>query len=189
MARRSLEPASGHWRLAAIHSVVIGPSQFNRGLAAMDSKAAVHFSAFARLLRPLWDRAVDGVPTAVTGDKHGGRHYYLEPLLSVFADAWIDRGPEGAALSRYTIRDALRRLELNLMPKADGHHGLVALASIVSKTVRELWMDGFNAYWQSQVPGLRPTAGYPVDARRFRRAIEESASAAGCDPLHWWRAK
>ena len=92
-------------------------------------------------------------------------------------------------MSRYTIRDSVRRLELNLIPKADGHHGLVALASIVSKTVRELWMDGFNAYWRSRVPGLRPTAGYPVDAQRFRRAIEESASAAGCDPLHWWRVK
>lgn len=189
LARRSLEPAAGNWRLAAIHTVVVGPRLFNTELAATDSKAAVHFSAFARLLCPLWDRAADGVPTAVTGDKHGGRHYYLEPLLRIFADAWIDRGPEGAALSRYTIRDSVRRLELNLIPKADGHHGLVALASIVSKTVRELWMDGFNAYWRSRVPGLRPTAGYPVDAQRFRRAIEESATAAGCDPLQWWRPK
>jgi hypothetical protein len=189
LARRCLEPVAGNWRLAGIHTIVVGPMRFNRELAATDSKAAVHFAAFARLLRPLWERATDGVPTTVTGDKHGGRHYYLEPLLQVFADAWIDRGPEGAALSQYTIRDSARRVELNLIPKADGHHGLVALASIVSKTVRELWMDGFNAYWQARVPGLRPTAGYPVDAQRFRRAIEESAAAAGCDPRLWWRAK
>jgi hypothetical protein len=189
LARRPLDPASGGWRLAAVHSVVVGPGRFNRELAATDSKAAVHFSAFAGLLRPLWERAADGVPTAVTGDKHGGRHYYLELLLRVFEDAWVDRGPEGAALSRYAIRDSVRRLELNLVPKADGQHGLVALASIVSKTVRELWMDGFNAYWQARVPGLRPTAGYPVDARRFRLAIEESASAAGLHPRDWWRER
>ena len=189
LARRTLESATATWRLAAIHSVVVGPRRFNTELTVTDSKAAVHFSAFAQLLRPVWERTRDGVTTVVTGDKHGGRHYYLEPLLGVFDDAWIDRGPEGAELSRYTIRDSGRQLELNLIPKADGNHGLVALASIVSKTVRELWMDGFNAYWRSRVPGLRPTAGYPQDAHRFRRAIEEAASAAGCDPRHWWRAK
>ena len=51
-------------------------------------------------------------------------------------------------------------------------------------------MDGFNAYWCVRgFPGLRPTAGYPVDAWRFRRAIEATASAAGCDPARWWRVK
>ncbi len=64
------------------------------------------------------------------------------------------------------------------MPRADAGDGLVALASIVSKTVRELWMDIFNAYWQARVPGLRPTAGYHVDAIRFRRDIEAAARRA-----------
>ena len=47
----------------------------------------------------------DGRTTFVTGDKHGGRHYYIEPLSQAFPDAWIDRGPEGPDLSRYTIRE------------------------------------------------------------------------------------
>ncbi len=71
---------------------------------------------------------------------------------------------------------------MSLSPRADGGNGLVALASIVSKTVREVWMDVFNAYWLVRVPGLKPTAGYPVDAARFRRAIEPTARAAGLDP-------
>jgi hypothetical protein len=169
--------------------VVVGPAGFNAGLEASGSKADVHFAAFARLLRRAWERAEDGAPTLVTGDKHGGRHYYLEPLSRAFADAWIDRGPERPELSRYTIRDAARRVELTLIPKADRTDGLVALASIVSKAVRELWMDGFNAYWCARIPGLKPTAGYPVDARRFRRAIEDVATAEGCDPSRWWRVK
>ncbi len=189
LARRALEPAGGGWRLSAIESVVVGPARFNVGLDASGSKAEVHFAAFARLLRRGWDRAGDGTMTFVTGDKHGGRHYYLEPLSRAFADAWIDRGPERPESSRYTIRDGTRRLELTLIPKADRSDGLVALASIVSKAVRELWMDGFNAYWCARVPGLRPTAGYPVDARRFRRAIEEAAAVEGCDPSCWWRIK
>lgn len=188
-SRRSLAPPCGTWRLVAIESVVIGPERFNAGLEASGSKAEVHFGAFARLLQRAWQRAGDGATTFVTGDKHGGRHYYLEPLSRAFPDSWIDRGPERPESSRYTIRDGTRRVELNLIPKADRTDGLVALASIVSKAVREIWMDGFNAYWRSRVPGLRPTAGYPVDARRFRLDIEDAAAAEGCDPSRWWRAK
>ncbi len=162
LGSRPLEPAGGTWRLVSIESVVVGPARFNAELGASGSKADVHFTAFARLLRQAWDRAGDGVPTLVTGDKHGGRHYYLEPLTRTFGDAWIDRGCEGPPASRYTIRAGTRRVELTLMPRADREHGLVALASIVSKAVRELWMDGFNAYWCARIPGLRPTAGYPV---------------------------
>ena len=66
---------------------------------------------------------------------------------------------------------------------------LLALASIVSKSVREFWMDAFNAHWTSRLPGLRPTAGYPGDSGRFRRAIEPLCRERGLDPAVWWRAK
>jgi ribonuclease HII len=189
-AARPLGPFEGaHWRIAGVHAVVVGPAQFNTGLAATGSKAKVHFAAFARLLGPLWERAGDGLVTLVRGDKHGGRHYYYDPLLDAFPDVWIDRGPEGPALSRYTLRGPGRRLELSLMPRADATDGLVALASIVSKAVRERWMDRFNAHWTARIPGIRPTAGYPLDARRFRQAIEPSCQARGLDPSLWWRMK
>jgi hypothetical protein len=189
VTHRPLVPRLAPWRLVAIASVVVGPARFNGGLATHGSKAAVHFEAFDRLLKRIWDRASDGLATFVTGDKHGGRHYYLAPLSQAFPDAWIDRGPEGPELSQYTIRDADRRLNLSLMPRADRCNGLVALASIVSKTIRELWMDIFNEYWRGRIPGLRPTAGYPLDAVRFREAIEPVASAEGHDPAQWWRIK
>jgi len=189
LARRPLLPKSARWRVAAVRSVVVGPARFNQGLVVHGLKSMVHFEAFERLLRLVWYRAADGVTTRVCSDKHGGRHYYLPTLSRSFPDAWIDRGAEGANLSRYTIRDGTRRLELSLLPRADQSDGLVALASIVSKTVRELWMDAFNAYWRARVPGLRPTAGYPVDAMRFRREIEAAAAAQQCDPALWWRMK
>jgi ribonuclease HII len=189
VARRPFAPPGNAWRIAAVISVVVGPARFNDGLAVHGSKAAVHFEAFDRLLKQIWDRAADSRTTFVKGDKHGGRHYYLKPLSQAFPEAWIDRGTERPDLSRYTIRDRTRRLELTLMPRADQSDGLVALASIVSKTVRELWMDVFNAYWRGRIPGLRPTAGYPLDAGRFRQAIEQHALAEGHDPAHWWRIK
>jgi hypothetical protein len=183
------------WRVVGVHSVVIGPAQFNASLARSDSKAEVHFRAFARLLGGLWAGTHDGqggegdTALHVRSDKHGGRHFYYDHLLDAFPDVWIDRGPEGPTLSRYTFRSAGRRLELRLEPRADATDGLVALASIVSKSLREFWMDRFNAYWTVRIPGLRPTAGYPVDAHRFREAIEPHCAARGLAPSLWWRLK
>ena len=75
------------------------------------------------------------------------------------------------------------------MPRADPTDGLVALASIVSKTVRELWMDVFNAYWLARMPGLRPTAGYPPIPCGSGRRSSAVCRARGHDPAHWWRIK
>jgi ribonuclease HII len=189
LARGPLRPQSGSWEIAAVRSVVVGPARFNAGLAAHGLKSDVHYQAFERLLRAVWERSADLLPTFVLGDKHGGRHYYFQRLSQSFPEAWIDRGLEGPDLSRYTLRQNGQRLELSLVPRADRNDGLVAMASIISKTVRELWMDVFNRYWGARVPGLRPTAGYPLDSMRFRREIEAAAAAEQCDPARWWRIK
>jgi hypothetical protein len=187
LAQRPLCPRRADWRLTAVRSVIVAPERFNTELAARRVKSSVHFEAFARLLSWIWELSADGTATRAVSDKHGGRHYYLPALCEAFPGAWIDRGTEGAELSRYRLRDGRRAIELILMPGADRSDGLVALASIVSKAVRELWMDVFNAYWRARIPQLRPTAGYPTDALRFRREIEAAARAEKCDPAIWWR--
>ena len=184
---RPLDGAS--WRIVAVRSEVVGPARFNAQLATVESKAAVHFAAFARLLGQLWEEASEGELTRVQADKHGGRHYYLGALGETLPGTWIDPGPEGPDLSRYTVRAGARRLELALRPRADADDGLVALASLVSKAVREWWMAAFNAHWGAQLPGLKPTAGYPGDAARFRTAIEPTCRARGLGPEVWWRAR
>jgi hypothetical protein len=189
LASSPLQPDDAGWRIVGVRSVVVGPERFNRLLRATGSKARVHFAAFRELLHVAWSLAGDGRPTLVHSDKHGGRHYYLELLVEAFPDTWIERGIEGPELSRYRFRQAGREMSLSVRPRADAADGLVALASIVSKTVRELWMDAFNAFWVSRVDGLRPTAGYPVDADRFRLAIEEAALGLGLHPDLWWRRK
>jgi hypothetical protein len=187
LAARPFDGAN--WRIRAARSVLVGPRRFNEGLAASDSKAKVHFAAFAQLLEWLWELAADGVPTAVRADKHGGRHFYLEPLYRAFPDCWIDRGPESRDESRYAVRDSNRRLDLTIQPRADSEDGLVALASIISKWLRELWMGVFNAHWTALIPDLKPTAGYPGDSARFRVAIEPHCRARGLEPSQWWRER
>lgn len=186
---RPLSPVNARWRITEVRSVVVGPDRFNASLRRFGSKAGVHFEAFSRLLQPLWSQTSEGDFTSLSCDKHGGRHFYLEPLRGVFAEEWIERGPEGPALSRYLVRRQDRSLELRFAPRADADNGLVALASIVSKAVREVWIEAFNAFWQARIPELRPTAGYPVDASRFRRQIEGLANELGLEPRNWWREK
>ncbi len=108
LARRPLESAA--WRIVDVSAVVIGPRRFNEDLRLADSKAGAHFAGFARLLGPIWSSCMDGEAIRVRSDKHGGRHFYLGPLSNAFPDAWIDRGPEGPALSRYTLRGPGREL-------------------------------------------------------------------------------
>jgi hypothetical protein len=50
-------------------------------------------------------------------------------------------------------------------------------------------MGAFNAYWTTRIPGLAPTAGYPGDALRFRRAIEPTCRELGFEAGSWWRCK
>ncbi len=187
LARRPLDGA--RWRIVDIRSVVVGPARFNAGLEATGSKALVHFGAFAALLGHLRATTPEGQRLALRSDKHGGRHFYAGLLARAFPGATIARGPEGPDLSRYDLDDSGFRLSLDLVPRADADDGLVALASVASKAVREHWMAAFNAFWRARRPGLRPTAGYPGDAARFRLAIEADCRALGLDPGLWWRAK
>jgi hypothetical protein len=188
LVRRPLEGAP--WRVVDVRSEVVGPKRFNEGLDASGSKATVHFAAFSRLLTHLRATTPEGQNLSIRGDKHGGRHFYGDLLEAAFPDAKVVRGVEGPELSRYEVIGSTgQTLTLSLTPRADADDGAVALASIVSKALREHWMDAFNAHWLARIPGLKPTAGYPVDAARFRQAIEGRCQARGFTLADWWRRK
>ena len=63
----------------------------------------------------------------------------------------------------------------------------VALASMTAKYHRELAMRALNQYWQNRVDGLRTTAGYPVDAKRFKSEIAATQVQLGIDDGVLWR--
>ena len=67
-------------------------------------------------------------------------------------------------------------MEIAFQAKGESHMP-TALASMASKYLRELAMHGFNDFWGRHVAGLRPTAGYPVDALRFKAEIAAAAGA------------
>ena len=63
----------------------------------------------------------------------------------------------------------------------------VALASMTAKYVRELAMAAFNAHWTTLAPELRPTAGYPLDARRWRGDAAAALDRCGIPADAFWR--
>ena len=56
-----------------------------------------------------------------------------------------------------------------------------------AKYTRELSMQAFNQYWQQHVTGIKPTAGYPQDARRFRAEIEDQLPSLNILEDTLWR--
>jgi len=50
-------------------------------------------------------------------------------------------------------------------------------------------MVRFNRFWQSHQTDLKPTKGYPVDARRFKADIANTQTALGIDDGDLWRER
>jgi ribonuclease HII len=174
------------WGLVRV--VVVCPTRFNRLLDQWDSKGAVLGHALAELM--VANRAADGQePLCFTIDKHGGRNNYAAILHNALPDSMIVAHEEGMARSVYSALGLERDVRLTFQPRADAEHFCVALASMVSKYLRELLMLEFNRFWQEHVPGLEPTAGYPTDAGRFLDAIRPTVQRLGIAEADVWRRK
>ena len=117
-------------------------------------------------------------------DKHGGRNRYDALISEHFDDQFVFRREESTAVSRYRMGN----VEFCFRTKAEALLP-VALASMVSKYVREALMEDFNAFWQDHLPELKPTKGYPLDARRFRDQIQATATQLGICDAEYWRIK
>ncbi len=110
----------------------------------------------------------------ITIDKQGGRNFYQPFLTNIFPETSIDIIEEGADGSSYIINRDSQKIELTFKPKADGSAFCVALSSIFSKYIREKLMLKFNDFFSKHINEIKPTAGYPLDAKRFISEIENT---------------
>jgi hypothetical protein len=140
--------------------------RFNQMVAATRSKAATSFTFVAQHLTELWSRFGEHDPQVFV-DRQGGRQAYLEPLRVTFPDARIRVLRETPEASTYRVEHAGRSMRISFEVEGDARHMPIALASMIAKYTRELFMARFNAYFTARLPDLRPTAGYATDARRF----------------------
>ena len=60
---------------------------------------------------------------------------------------------------------------------------------MVAMYMRDLAMRAFNDFWRARLPDLRPTAGYPTDAKRFRKEIGTLQQQLGITDNLLWRER
>lgn len=180
--RRAMK--SARVKLANVRFDLMLGERFNRLVRAADSKGICLSQTSMQLLRQVWNPS-DPQKTHVIADKHGGRNRYDELLDEILDGEMIFRVLESRERSEYKVAEA----SLIFRTKAECHLP-VALASMVAKYTRELAMIAFNDYWIHHHPEeLKPTKGYPVDARRFRLDIAETQKRLGITDEVLWRER
>lgn len=149
---------------------VVPEGHFNRMVEATRNKSVVLFTQTLRLITRL-TAALDGRPMRIWADRHGGRVSYRRPLMTAFEDAPLEVIDESPDHSAYRLRRERSPFVIRFMTGGESKQLPVALASIFSKYVRELFMKCFNRYWTAQLADLKPTAGYYQDGQRFLNDI------------------
>ncbi|HQX51568.1 MAG TPA: hypothetical protein PLR25_16745 [Planctomycetaceae bacterium] len=167
-----------------VRARIMFPEEFNQLVIAADSKGTVLSNATLELVRELSDQFSADKPTLVVCDKHGGRNRYDELIAQNFDDQFVFRLEESREKSRYRMGS----LDFCFRTKAEQFLP-VALASMVAKYTREVLMQQFNQFWAQKIPGIRPTQGYPQDAKRFRDEIASTVESMDLLPDRFWRCR
>jgi hypothetical protein len=172
--------------LRMIRSVAIFPYRFNDQVQQLGSKGQLLSHSTIKLACDLLADC-DG-DVLIQCDKHGGRNRYGPLLQRFFPDVLVRCHGEGRAISTYRWDHEGRQVEARFITNGESFLPS-ALASMASKYLRELAMIAFNRYWTAQLPDIRPTAGYPVDARRFKAEIAARQRELGIDDRLLWRCR
>lgn len=158
--------AESQLQLSQISVDVIPAKSFNRLLSQGMNKSQVCQYILSPLIE-IEDENDGHIRTTI--DRQGGRRYYGEWMVDLFPQKSITILQETRLLSQYSIDDSLIQFQV----KGDDKFLETALASMISKYIRELMMISFNNYWKERIPEIKRTAGYPQDGKRF---IEELIS-------------
>jgi ribonuclease HII len=138
---------------------------------SLASKAALNFATAMQLVESIASKFPTEHPRIMI-DRHGGRIRYRQDLQQAWPDAKIQILVENNEMSRYRLDIDGRKVTMTFASRSDEKHMPVALASMIAKFTRELHMLRFNKYFATLVEGIKPTAGYVQDGRRFLKEIE-----------------
>ena len=175
--------------LTALRCEPVFVGQFNRMAEATRNKSSVLFGVTSRLLMYLWQRAPKGQLCRIYVDRQGGRMRYLPLLQRTFEGFQFKVLDETDALSAYRLGDRDKSMEIYFAVGAEDRQLPVALASMTSKYLRELFMLMFNGFWAQRVGRLAPTAGYYTDGRRFFNEIHPAIRQMGFDERMIYRSR
>lgn len=196
-ARLSSAAAAAGIRPLWFGADLISAARINRELEAEAAREGTKNTWATHCVLRVLRRAVESVEAprlSLWCDKAGGRAAYEEPLRRALP---LDRLGSFARLaelrerSHYRLELAApkRRLELGFVMGGDRLDPRISWGSILAKYLRELSLRAFNRYFAARVNGLRPTAGYPQDARRFIAAVDAALGPEALDRAMWIRSK
>lgn len=134
-------------------------------------------------------RATDDARVRLCVDRLGGRTHYREALRTSFPEFEIEIIEESAERSAYRLAGAARVVRVEFAAGGEERHLPIALASMFSKYIRELYMRAFNQYWCAKQPDLRPTAGYYTDAKRWLRDARTTLEQQAVDTARLVRVR
>ncbi|MHC4562546.1 MAG: hypothetical protein ACYS8X_07215 [Planctomycetota bacterium] len=184
--KAAMEAAGVH--LVGMRSECIFAGEFNRLVAATRNKSTAAFSVTSRLLGWAWPQSQSG-PMQIHVDRQGARRHYVQGLQDVFDGCRLKVIEESETRSVYHVAQDGRQAEISFAVGGDRDHFGVAMASMLSKYVRELLMEAFNDFWIGHVPGLQRTAGYYVDGRRFFNDIQPTVRRLDIDEQLLYRCR
>ena len=166
--------ASGLWRtmrkskisIEYMSAIPMPVGQYNKAVELTGNKSVVLFNQACKHIFHAWEKfSRDNLNVVI--DKQGGRSNYRDKLQKIFPYAKINELKRTPHLSSYHIIDGNRSMKTHFIAKGDQKQLAIALASMVSKLVRELMVEQLNKYYALKVPGIKYTAGYYQDGMRF----------------------
>jgi len=167
---------------------LVFPKQFNRGIEHHGNKASCLTAESLELVAGLM-RTANAKPDElfdIRCDKHGGRSRYSQAIQENLSDSWIAIEEESRPRSSYRFDNG--RASISFIAKGEDWLP-IALASMCAKYVREIFMLRWNRFWRSHLPHIKPTKGYPLDAKRFKKDIESVQKKIGIPDVDIWRSR
>ena len=153
--------------LGPIRSRCLDVGFYNRQVEIVRNKAAVLFTEVCTLIQQSFDDLPAGRTLQVVVDRQGGRSGYRPVLQRMFPEMDLAIVREDDTLSSYELSGRGKTLRIHFPVGAELKCLPVALASMLSKYVREVLNESMNRFFCDQCRDLRPTAGYWQDGRRF----------------------
>lgn len=153
---------------ACVHlsAQVLLERDLNRQFAVTRNKSSVLFTLTAiHLERLMRTYAQQGL--VIMCDRHGGREHYGHLLRLMFPEWSLQIISERDGAAAYVLERQRQQVHLHFRERAESQCLPVAMASMLSKYLREAMMRRFNAWWRGLLPELAPTAGYYNDGVRF----------------------
>ncbi len=161
---------------------VIPAGELNASFVQTCNKSLSHWRLTGGIILYLWNKLADqGLSLFV--DRLGGRMRYARLLGELVPEAAVEVVSEASSLSEYRLCGPTKRMRIAFAERCEERSFSVALASCLAKYARELSMKAFNDHFCTLQPGLRPTAGYTTDGRRWledaKDAVERSKLRPG----------